>query len=83
MKVLPTDNEQRRDLRKGCRNRSASRLKSLALNNTACHLCLYLDIHTAELSRHILDNPGAEEGKGEEDLRWSKLLTVCQSHLGL
>ena len=25
----------------------------------------------------------AEEGKGEEDLRCSKLLTVCQSRLGL
>ena len=27
--------------------------------------------------------PGAEEGKGEEDLRCSSLLTVCQSRLGL
>jgi len=29
------------------------------------------------------ETPGAEEGKGEEDLRWSRLLTVCQSRLGL
>ena len=29
------------------------------------------------------ETPGAEEGKGEEDLRCSSLLTVCQSHLGL
>jgi len=27
--------------------------------------------------------PGAEEGKGEEDLRCSRLLTVCQSRLEL
>ena len=24
------------------------------------------------------ETPVAEEGKGEEDLRWSRLLTVCQ-----
>lgn len=29
------------------------------------------------------ETPGAEEGKGEEDLRCSRLLTVCQSRLGL
>jgi len=29
------------------------------------------------------ETPGAEEGKGEEDLQWSRLLTVCQSRLGL
>jgi len=27
--------------------------------------------------------PGAEEGNGEEDLRCSRLLTICQSRLGL
>ena len=31
----------------------------------------------------ISETPGAEEGKGEEDLRCSRLLTVCQSRLGL
>jgi len=29
------------------------------------------------------ETPGAEEGKGEEDLQCSRLLTVCQSRLGL
>jgi len=29
------------------------------------------------------ETPGAEEGKGEDDLRCSRLLTVCQSRLGL
>ena len=29
------------------------------------------------------ETPGAEEGKGEEDFRCSRLLTVCQSRLGL
>ena len=28
------------------------------------------------------ETPGAEEGKDEEDLRCSRLLTVCQSRLG-
>ena len=29
------------------------------------------------------ETSGAEEGKGEEDLRCNRLLTVCQSRLGL
>jgi len=29
------------------------------------------------------ETPKAEKGKGEEDLRCSRLLTVCQSRLGL
>ena len=29
------------------------------------------------------ETPGAEKGKGEEDLRCSRLLTVCQSRFGL
>jgi len=29
------------------------------------------------------ETPGAEDCKGEEDLRCSRLLTVCQSRLGL
>jgi len=29
------------------------------------------------------ETPGAEEGKGEEDLRCSRLLTVCKNRLGL
>ena len=36
-----------------------------------------------EVKLSASETPGAEEGKGEEDLRCSSLLTVCQSHLGL
>jgi len=36
-----------------------------------------------EVKLSASETPGAEEGKGEEDLQCSRLLTVCQSRLGL
>jgi len=36
-----------------------------------------------EAKLSVSETPKAEEGKGEEDLRRSRLLTVCQSRLGL
>jgi len=44
-----------------------------------------LDILSAkkEAKLSASETPGAEEGNGEEDLRCSRLLTVCQSRLGL
>jgi len=38
---------------------------------------------TKEAKLSASETPGAEEGKGEEDLRCSRSLTVCQSRLGL
>jgi len=36
-----------------------------------------------EVKLSASETPGAEEGNGEEDLQCSRLLTVCQSCLGL
>jgi len=44
-----------------------------------------LDISSVKKEANVSarETPGAEEGKSEEDLRCSSLLTVCQSRLEL
>jgi len=44
-----------------------------------------LDISSMKIEAKLSasETPGAEEGKGEEDFRCSRLLTVCQSRLRL